>query len=67
MQIGPDRNGYVPKKPVRPYTYSEGENESPKLVEEEPVDVERDVPDTENKPVESDERQDKPDPPIFEE
>jgi hypothetical protein len=52
---------------VRPYTYSEGENEAPKLVEEEPVDVERDAPETENEPLEREDRQDQPNPPIFEE
>ena len=56
-----------PKKPVRPYTYSEGENESPRVVDDEPVEIERDIPETDNQPVEREERQDKPDAPIFEE
>lgn len=67
MKISHERSGFAPKKPVRPYTYSEGENEAPKLVEEEPVDVERDAPETENEPLEREDRQDQPNPPIFEE
>ncbi len=57
----------VPKKPIRPNAYSEGENEAPRLIEDEPVDVESDVPDTENKPVESEEPRDEPETPLFEE
>lgn len=60
-------NRQVPKKPVRPNAYSEGENEAPRLIEQEPVDVESDVPDTENKPVESDEPRDQKESPLFEE
>lgn len=61
------RDQRVPKKPVRPNAYSEGENEAPQLIEQEPVDIENDVPDTENEPVESEEPRDKHDPPLFEE
>jgi hypothetical protein len=56
-----------PKKPVRPYSYSDDENESPRVVDDEPRDIERDIPETENEPIEREERQDKPDAPIFEE
>jgi hypothetical protein len=56
-----------PKKPARPGSYSEGENESPKLMEDEPVEQERDIPETENKPLERDEQDDHPDSPVFEE
>jgi hypothetical protein len=56
--IGQERQ--PPKKPVRPYSYSEGENESPRLINDEPVEIERDVPETDNKPIEREERQDKP-------
>jgi hypothetical protein len=58
---------HPPKKPARPGSFSEGENESPQLIEDEPVEVERDVPDIENKPLERDEQDDEPDPPLFEE
>ena len=60
-----DRN--PPKKPVRPVTYSEDENESPRELEEEPVEVEHEVPATENAPIERDGREERPDPPFFEE
>jgi len=62
---GEDRD--APKKPVRPVTYSEDENESPREVAEERVEIEREVPATENTPVERDEREETPDPPFFEE
>lgn len=61
------RDGQVPKKPVRPNAYSEGEDEAPELIEQEPADVEREVPDTENKPEESDAPRDENIPPFFEE
>ena len=56
-----------PKKPTRPGSCSEGENESPRLIENEPVDIEREIPEEDNEPVEREESQDKPDAPIFEE
>ncbi len=67
MRIRADRDRHPPKKPVRPYTHSEGENKSPRTVEEEPVEIERDIPDTENSPVERDDQRERPEPPFFEE
>lgn len=32
------------KKPKRPYSYSEGTDEAPKLIDEEPVDIEESTP-----------------------
>ncbi len=55
-----------PRKPKRPNAYSEGEDEAPKLIEKEMVDVEREVPETGNEPVEQVET-DKTEPPNFEE
>jgi hypothetical protein len=52
MPRGAEKDSSEPKKPLRPSSYSEGENESPKLVEVEPVEVERETPETENEPVE---------------
>ena len=52
MHIRGDKDRHPPKKPARPHTPSEDENESPKFVEEEAVEVERDIPDTDNVPVE---------------
>jgi hypothetical protein len=34
------------RRPVRPYSYSESQNESPRLVNDEPLEIERDVPET---------------------
>ena len=62
---GEDRD--PPKRPVRPFTHSGDENESPQVVEEESVEIERELPVTENTPVERDEQQERPDPPLFEE
>lgn len=55
-----------PRKPKRPNAYSEGEDESPKLIEKETVDVERELPETGNEPVEQVET-DETEPPNFEE
>jgi hypothetical protein len=59
-------SGPGPKKPTRPPAYSEGENESPRLVDEEPTEIEREVPETDSQPVERD-VSDAGEPPIFEE
>jgi hypothetical protein len=67
MQICIGGNGHPPKKPMRPYTYSEDENEPPRVVEEESAEIERELPATENTPVERDEQRERPDPPLFEE
>ncbi len=67
MRIGAGRDRDPPKKPMRPHTPSEDENESPQVVEEEPVEIERELPAADNTPVERDERQETPDPPFFEE
>jgi hypothetical protein len=40
------------RKPKRPSAYSEGEDEAPKLVETERADMERELPETGNEPVE---------------
>jgi len=57
----------VPKKQRRPLPYGEDMNEPSALVQDEPVDVERDVPDQENDPVERVESDSKAGPAIFEE
>lgn len=54
------------KGPKRPYSYSEGTDESPSLLEEEPVDVEESTPADKRSSVESIEKDSK-DPPLFEE
>lgn len=55
-----------PRKPKRPSAYSEGEDEAPKLIETEMADVERELPETGNEPVEQVET-DETESPIFEE
>lgn len=66
MPADAEKRSNAPKQPPRRNAYSEGENESPKLIETEPTDVEREAPETENEPVERDEPRET-DPPIFEE
>ena len=41
------------KKPKRPYSYNEGADEAPKLIDEEPVDVEESTPAEERQSEES--------------
>lgn len=53
--------------PKRPYSYSEGTDESPSLLEEEPVDVEESTPADKRNSVESVEPDDNNAPPLFEE
>ncbi len=60
------RNFSGPRKPKRPAAYSEGEDEVPKLIETEMVDVEREIAETGNEPVEQVET-DETEPPNFEE
>lgn len=55
------------KRPQRPLSYSEETDEAPKLLDEEPVDVEESNPADKRSSVES-ESQDRPqEPPVFEE
>jgi len=56
------------KGPKRPYSYSEGSDESPSLMEEEPVDIEESTPADKRSSVESVESDDDDKtPPLFEE
>ncbi len=66
MWRGAKRDFGGPRKPKRPNAYSEGEDEAPKLIETEMVDVERELPETGNEPVEQVET-DETEPPNFEE
>ncbi len=65
IYTGEDRD--PPKKPVRLFTHSGDENESPQVREEEAMEIERELPATENARVETDEQRERPDPPLFEE
>jgi hypothetical protein len=55
------------RKPKRPYTYSEDADEAPAAVEQEPVEVEQELPSQDNLNVESGEPETSGDPPLFEE
>jgi hypothetical protein len=57
----------IPKKRQRHHSYNESVDESPRLIESEPVEVEAEVPAEENEPVERVEQEDKTAPPAFEE
>ena len=57
----------IPKKRQKHYSYDESVDEPGKLIEEEAVDVEAEVPAEENEPVERSEPEDKPAPPVFDE
>jgi hypothetical protein len=55
-------------KPLRRGGDAEEENQSLQTAQEEDAaDIEQDIPDVENEPVERDGGEEKPDPPIFEE
>jgi hypothetical protein len=61
-------NGEItPKKRQRHYSYDESVDEPAKLIEDEAVDVEAEVPAEENEPVERSEPEEKPAPPVFDE
>ena len=56
-----------PKRRDRHYSYDENVNESAKLIEDEPVDVQSETPTEDKRPIENIEPDDKSEPPIFEE
>jgi len=61
------RHTNIPKRKQRHYSYNESVDESPKLIEDEPVEVEREIPAEDSRPIENiDESKDK-DLPAFEE
>lgn len=66
-----DRDDTAPGRgqgPKRPYSYTEGTDESPELLEEEPVDIEESTPADKRSSVESVEAEDdEKTPPAFEE
>ena len=55
-----------PKQPKRTLSYDEGDDEPAKLIEDEPVEIEEEIPAVGNEPVERIE-EGKSDPPAFEE
>ncbi|MGO9008019.1 MAG: hypothetical protein ACLQIQ_19075 [Beijerinckiaceae bacterium] len=57
----------IPRKRQRHYSYDESVDEPAKLIENEPIEIEAEVPAEENEPVERIEREDEPASPAFEE
>jgi hypothetical protein len=47
------RRTNIPKRKRKHYSYNESADESPKLIENEPVEVEREIPTEESRPIES--------------
>lgn len=62
---GPDDN--TGEGPKRPYSYSEGADEAPKLIDEEPVEIEESIPAEKRSSIEGVEPEDENTPPLFEE
>lgn len=59
--------GTDPKRRQRHYSYNENVDEPPKLIEDEPVEIEEERPAEEKQPVEKIEDDREPEPPIFRE
>ena len=57
----------VPKRRQKHYSYNESVDESAKLIEHEPVDIEKAVPAEENEPLERIEKDSTHDTPAFKE
>lgn len=64
MSSDPDSNGEPPRQRN---SHSEQTDEAPKLLENEPVEVERELPAEDNSPIERTEPQHRPASPLFEE
>lgn len=63
----PELRGQPPRQPKGRSSYSEQTDEAPKLLEDEPVEIERELPVEDNSPIESTEPHRRPPPPLFEE
>jgi hypothetical protein len=64
---GEESSKLGPKRRKRHYSYNEGVDEPAKLIADEPVAIEQEVPSEENEPVERTEENNKSDLPAFEE
>jgi len=66
--LGPGQKKEIkPKRRDRHYSYEEDVDEAPRLIDDEPVEVEHEVPVEDRRPIENIDKEDKPEPPIFEE
>lgn len=61
------KNAVKPKRRDKHYSFDENVNESVKLIEDEPVEIEAEVPAEDKRPIENIETEDTSEPPIFEE
>jgi len=61
-----DPNREPPREQRKRSSYSEQTDEAPKLLEDEPVEVERELPAEDNSPVERTEPHGRPPSPLFE-
>lgn len=61
------QDGAGPKRRQRRHSYDENVDESGKLIDNEPTDIEHEVPADETEPVELPPEDDRPEPPVFEE
>jgi hypothetical protein len=59
--------GLVPKRKQKHYSYDESLDETPKLIADEPADVEEESPAEENEAIEESQVATRPEPPVFEE
>ena len=66
ISVGTRSDRGPPRPGSRRGSYSEQTNEAPKLLEDEPVEVERELPLEENPPVERTEPHHRPPSPLFE-
>jgi hypothetical protein len=60
-------NGQPPRQPTRRNSYAEQTDEAGKLLDDEPVEIEREFPAGDNSPIERAEPHRRPPPPLFEE
>ena len=61
------RRTNIPKRKRKHYSCNESVDESPKLIENEPVEVEREIPTEESRPIENIDESKNKDSPAFEE
>lgn len=67
MWYGRGTEAFGPKTREKHLSYDESVDESAKLIDSEPVEVEAEVPAEQNEPVESVDAEENPPPPAFEE
>ena len=67
MQNAGKKNAIKPKRRDKHYSYDDNVNEPAKLIDDEPVEIEHEVPVEDKQPIENIEKEDPSEPPIFEE